>query len=328
LLASAGLIGTALATGIEALIAWRCLSGIGYAATFVACQGFVIDATDTRNRGRGSAAMVGGIMLADICGPAIGGILAAWIGHRTTFMLGAGVAVLAAALVTQLMGRIADHEEDPPRITLRTFADTLGNGRFVALLLFAAVPAKLILGGLLFYLVPLALFEFGANAAQTGRVIMLYGLVGLLCGPLFAYFTDRLQRPVLALALGGGLTAAGAMPLMGATTDSAVALAVLALGLGQALSIPALVAAALAISQPALAKYGQGPVMAVLRLLERLGGAAGPLLAALLSTTLGVTAAMAAFGAYALVSALMLLLTLRVFGSPRSPAQVQRTEAP
>jgi predicted MFS family arabinose efflux permease len=328
LLASLGLLGTGLADNLWQLLLCRALSGLGYAATFVACQGFVIEATNHTNRARGSALMVGGIMLADICGPAIGGILAAWIGHRTTFMLGAGVAVLAAALVTQLMGRIADHEEDPPRITLRTFADTLGNGRFVALLLFAAVPAKLILGGLLFYLVPLALFEFGANAAQTGRVIMLYGLVGLLCGALFAYFTDRLQRPVLALALGGGLTAAGAMPLMGATTDSAVALAVLALGLGQALSIPALVAAALAISQPALAKYGQGPVMAVLRLLERLGGAAGPLLAALLSTTLGVTAAMAAFGAYALVSALMLLLTLRVFGSPRSPAQVQRTEAP
>lgn len=328
LLASLGLLGTGLADNLWQLLLCRALSGLGYAATFVACQGFVIEATSNANRARGSALMVGGIMLADICGPAIGGILAAWIGHRTTFMLGAAIAVLAAILVTLLMGRIADHEEDPPRITLRTFADTLGNGRFVALLLFAAVPAKLLLGGLLFYLVPLALFEFGANAAQTGRVIMLYGLIGLLCGPLFAYFTDRLQRPVLALALGGGLTAAGAMPLMGATTDTAVALAVLALGLGQALSIPALVAAALAISQPAVARYGQGPVMAVLRLLERLGGAAGPLLAALLSTTLGVTGAMAAFGAYALASALMLLLTLRVFGTPGSPAQVQRTEAP
>lgn len=325
LLASLGLLGTGLADNLWQLLLCRALSGLGYAATFVACQGFVIEATSSANRARGSALMVGGIMLADICGPAIGGILAAWIGHRTTFMLGAAVAVLAAVLVTQLMGRIADHEEDPPRITLRTFADTLGNGRFIALLLFAAVPAKLLLGGLLFYLVPLALFEFGANAAQTGRVIMLYGLIGLLCGPLFAYFTDRLQRPVLALAIGGGLSAAGAIPLLGATSDVAVALAVLALGLGQALSIPALVAAALAISQPAVSRYGQGPVMAVLRLLERLGGAAGPLLAAVLSTALGVTGAMAAFGAYALASALLLLLTLRVFGSPL-PARP--TEAP
>lgn len=321
LLASLGLLGTGLADNLWQLLIFRALSGLGYAATFVACQGFVIEATRNTNRARGSALMVGGIMLADICGPAIGGILAAWIGHRTTFMLGAGVAVLAAMLVTQLMGRITDHEDNPPRITLRTFVDTLGNGRFIALLLFAAVPAKLILGGLLFYLVPLALFEFGANAAQTGRIIMLYGLVGLLCGPLFAYFTDRLQRPVLALAIGGGLTAAGAIPLIGATSDGAVALAVLALGLGQALSIPALVVAALAISQPAVAVYGQGPVMAVLRLLERLGGAAGPLLAALLSTTLGVTGAMGVFGAYALLSALLLLLTLRVFGSPDSTHQ-------
>lgn len=325
LLASLGLLGTGLADNLWQLLLCRALSGLGYAATFVACQGFVIESTRDTNRARGSALMVGGIMLADICGPAIGGILAAWVGHRTTFLLGAGVALLAALLVTQLMGRIADHQENPPRITLRTFAETLGNGRFIALLLFAAVPAKLILGGLLFYLVPLALIESGTDAAQIGRILMLYGLIGLLSGPLFAVFTDRLQRPVLALAIGGGLTAAGAIPLGAVASEGLVALAVLALGLGQALSIPALVTAALAISQPAVTRYGQGPVMAVLRLLERLGGAAGPLLAALLSSALGVHAAMGAFGYYALASALMLLLTLRVFsggGGRAAPGDV------
>jgi MFS family permease len=89
-----------------------------------------------------------------------------------------------------------------------------------------------------------------------------------------------------------------------------VTFAVVALGIGQSLSIPALVAAALALSQPAVAAYGQGPVMAVLRLLERLGGATGPLLAAVLSTSYGIGVAMGLFGFYSLVSAFLLLLVM------------------
>ncbi len=308
LLASAGLLGTGLAENLWHLLLWRAVSAIGYAATFVACQGFVIESTSSLDRTRGTAMMVGGIMLADICGPAIGGIMAAWIGAGATFMLGAAIAIFAAIQVPFLMGRLTDHQEEPPKITFTALANTLANRRFVALLAFAAIPAKMTLSGLLFYLIPLALMEFGANVAQVGHTIMLYGLAGLLTGPLFARLTDHFQRPVAALAIGGLITAAGAIPLFGASSGATVTFAVLALGIGQSLSIPALVAAALALSQPAVAAYGQGPVMAVLRLLERLGGATGPLLAAVLSTSYGIGVAMGLFGFYSLASALLLLL--------------------
>lgn len=312
LFASLGLLGTGMADGIGELLWWRAVSGFGYALTFVACQGFVIESTDANNRARGSAMMVGGIMLADICGPAIGGILAAWIGHAATFMLGAVLAALAAALVTVLMDRHSDHADQPPRLSLRTFAVTLRNRRLVAVLLFAAVPAKVILSGLLYYLTPLALMDLGANEAQIGRIIMLYGLVALLTGPLFAGLTDRFQRPVLALAVGGLVTALGVVPMSHAASYAGVALGVLALGLAQSLSIPALVAAVLALSQQAVAVHGQGPVMAALRLLERLGGAAGPLAAAALANYLGVAAAMEIFGLYVFASTLLLLVLMRL----------------
>ncbi len=308
LLASVGLFGTGLAENLWHLLLWRAVSALGYAATFVACQGFVIESTSSLDRTRGTAMMVGGIMLADICGPAIGGIIAAWIGAGATFMLGAAIAIFAAIQVPFLMGRLTDHQEEPPKITFTALTNTLANRRFVALLAFAAIPAKMTLSGLLFYLIPLALMEFGANVAQVGHTIMLYGLAGLLTGPLFARLTDHFQRPVVALAIGGLITAAGAIPLFGASSGTTVTFAVLALGIGQSLSIPALVAAALALSQPAVAAYGQGPVMAVLRLLERLGGATGPLLAAVLSTSYGIGVAMGLFGFYSLASAFLLLL--------------------
>src|SRR3546814_19492899 len=65
-----------LATGLWDLMAWRAVTGLGYAATFVACQGFVIESTGDRDRAQGTAMMVSGIMPADVCGPAIGGIVA------------------------------------------------------------------------------------------------------------------------------------------------------------------------------------------------------------------------------------------------------------
>lgn len=319
LLATVGLIGTGQCENVPALLLCRALSGMGYAATFVACQAFVIESTGKDNRARGTALMVSGITLADICGPAIGGIVSDWLGPSLLFALGGATAGLAALLLSRLMGPSVENTELPPRLTLKALTGTLFNGAFVSLLLLAAVPAKLVLGGLLYFLVPLALQEFGANASQVGRTIVLYGLTGLVAGPLFARLTDRLQRPLAAVVGGGVLTAVGAMPLLHAQSVGQVALAVLALGLGQALSIPALMTAALSVSQPAVQAHGTGPVLAVFRLVERLGGACGPLLASLLSTAYGVRTAMSLLGCYALASVL-LLLAVRAWPRGSAPA--------
>ena len=53
---------------------------------------------------------VGGIMAADICGPAIGGIMADRIGFAWTFLRGGAIALIAGALVYRLM--------EPPRTRL------------------------------------------------------------------------------------------------------------------------------------------------------------------------------------------------------------------
>ena len=319
LLASAGLIGTGLADSFAQLLVCRVLSGIGYALTFVACQGFVIEATRTDNRASGTAMMVGGIMLADICGPAVGGIIAAWVGYGATFVIGGCIAAFAAVSVTVLMGRGAAGGGDvrPPRITLRAFSETIRNREYVAVLLFAAIPAKLVLGGLLMYMVPLALLEYGSNAAEVGRVLMLYGVMGLLLGPLLAPWIDRFGRPQLGLILGGVLTGLGAVPLAFFPSSGWIVVFVLAIGIGQAMSIPALFSASLAFSGRAVAHHGQGPVMAVLRLIERLGGALGPICAALLTAAVGMQSAMGLLGVYALACAAVLWMRLGL----RAPEQ-------
>lgn len=312
LLATVGLAGTGFfADGLWSLTAWRALSGLGYAATFVACQGVVLDSTGDGDRVQGSAMMVGGIMLADICGPAIGGIIAAHVGAHTTFILGAAVGVVAACAAALLLDRAQEGAEAPPRLTRHTLPAVLGNGRLMALLLLAAVPAKLVLTGFLFFLVPIVLRDADAPAADTGRVIMLYGLAALVAGPILARLTDRLGVTRGAVTAGGLLTAAGLLQLGWAPGMAGLVTAVVALGLAQSLSIPAQLAAALQVADTAVAAHGKGPVLAVLRVIERLGAAAGPLVAAGLAATFGTAGAVWMLGIYAGISSCLLLLVHR-----------------
>jgi predicted MFS family arabinose efflux permease len=301
-LATAGLIGTAFTHGFYDLMFWRALSGLGYATTFVACQGYVLDATTDSNRTQGSAMMVSGIMLADICGPAIGGIIASHIDPAMTFLIGGGVAILAVLLAMILMDRKVSSDKAPPVPTRAAFRALLSNRRFVVLLAFAAVPAKLILSGFLYYLVPVYLFSNGANTAEIGRVIMLYGLVALLSSWLIARWTDAKQAETRAVGIGGGLTAIGLIGAAVFPSLASVAIAVAVLGLAQATSIPALLAASLRLSKDFVDEHGSGPVLAVMRLAERLGGALGPILAAALTVMIGTTQAFMVVGVFALIA--------------------------
>eukprot|EP01032_Pedospumella_encystans_P012647 gene12647-14619_t len=90
----AGLAVTGLVPDYYALVGARAVTGVGYAIMFMACQGYVFDHTDGSNRGKGMALFVGAIMVAEICAPAVGGILADRIGYRMVFLLGAAVALL------------------------------------------------------------------------------------------------------------------------------------------------------------------------------------------------------------------------------------------
>ena len=323
-LATLGLIGTAFAGGIWDLMLWRALSGIGYATTFVACQSYVLDATNDSNRTQGTAMMVSGIMLADICGPAIGGIIAGHFGPDMTFIAGATIAFLAVILAFFLMDNMVRGVTTPPIPTKAALRAMLGNRRLQVLILFAAIPAKLILSGFLYYLTPFILLQSGATTAEIGRVIMLYGLTAILTGWVAAKWTDKKQNEIRAVGIGGGLTAAGLL-LAGWMPEYALfAVAVALLGLAQASSIPAQLSASLKLSKEFTKDHGTGPVLAMLRLAERLGGALGPLLAAGLTLLVGPTQAVLIFGAFAAFA--VLCFELLIGHVPADPPAERKDE--
>lgn len=317
-LALIGLFGTGLAVTYWDLIAWRAVSAVGYALSFVACQGFVLESTGQDNRAQGTSLMVSGIALADICGPAVGGVLADRIGQSETFMLGGGVALVSAFLVLRLFdSAAANAREAPPPASRSTLFEMLRQPQLFAVLVLAAFPAKMILTGFLFLLVPLALTDLGASEAEIGRVAMIYGLCAMLLGPIFARYVDRFGKPELALVIGGLLAAMGLLPLSAEPSFQMFVLAVVALGFGQAMSISAQVAVVLKMGDRVAARYGEGPVIGAMRLIERIGGGIGPILASTLAVYLTVPGAAAALGLYGAVSACLLALILLMSGAGR-----------
>jgi len=315
LLVTAGLAATGLIPVYYALVAARAATGVGYALMFMSCQGYVFDNTDNSNRAKGMALFVGSIMVAEICSPAVGGILADRIGYHLVFIFGAAVALIAALLA----GAVLDNRRAPERAAPTAPASSgstamlrlAHNRRFLALSILSGIPAKFLYSGFLIFLVPLLLTSLDCTKSEIGRYTMLYGLSCLALGPLFARLADRYNAYAALVAAGGLLTGAGMLPILQGASADLVMLGVAALGIGQAMSISAQLVLVARVTQAEAQDLGTGPIVGMFRLLERLGAAAGPIATGALVAHFGPQQAMAALGAFGLGTSLLFLLVFR-----------------
>jgi MFS family permease len=325
-LGGAGLAGAATADGVAAFVAWRALAGLGWAMVFVAAQGTVVAHTPPSERTRAFAGFVSAILVAGVCGPPLGGMLADHLGPRWGFVLAAGVAGLALLAVRLLP---ADPRPLPgaavaTALTHRALPRLLRHRGFALVTFGAALPAKLLLAGLCFYLVPLVLAAQGAPAAATGRAQMVYALALLAVMPLATRAAEsgvssaRLVGGGLALSTLGGLALA-ALAAAGWPPGSSVAAIVAAmaiLGAGQGLSIAAQSALLTAWCADEADRHGTGALLGFYRLFERLGNASGPLVAGVLVAGLGAGGAFGALAGGVLMTAALFLWFSRRRGAP------------
>lgn len=283
-IATVGFLATALAYNLYDLLVWRSLCALGYAMVFVAAQGYVLDRTGQTNRAQGFAMFIGAIMVATVCGPSIGGILADNIGFRLSFGVSAIMAFLSILAILRLpvneMRPAATRPSRGPR--LREVISLVLDRRFMTLTGLAAMPAKIILTGVCFYLVPLYIVSIGNTSAMAGRMLMVYAVMMVVIVPLSARLSDNSMRRDRYVSV--GLIISGLSGLLLLLSDSLLVLfgVVFLLGLGQALSIAAQSALVAEHCQEEIRIYGHDAVYGVYRLLERLGNALGPLLASLL----------------------------------------------
>ncbi len=266
---------------------------------FVAGQAYVLDHSAPGSRARSFALFVGAIMAATVCGPSLGGILADNIGVRPTFVLAALLAAASIAVI-RLMPDVQPDRAAAAATRLPRLAEIgalLLNPRFMTVTGLAAMPAKVLLTGVCFYLVPLYILSIGSTQAVAGRVLMVYAVVMVVMAPLTAALATTRER--MHWLVGGGLLVSGLGGLLMLAGGAAgwVFVAVILIGLGQSLSISAQSALVGDHCAAAIAELGEGTVYGVYRLLERFGNALGPLIAGALVIQFGYRPSFVAIGA-------------------------------
>lgn len=317
-IAAFGFAATAFASSVLDLLFWRSLCALGYAMVFVAGQAHVLEHATTTNRAKSFSLFVGAIMVATVCGPSIGGILADNIGQRLTFGLSALLALGSMLAVQQLPGPSAvDPNRAPPRAPhLREIGSLLLNRRFMTVTGLAAIPAKVLLTGLCFYLVPLYILHIGSTQSVAGRILMLYAVVMVVFSPIAAAAATSRERMETLVGAGLLLSGLGGVLMLAGEGAGWVFAAAFLVGVGQSLSIAAQSALVREHCESEVASMGEPSVYGVYRLLERLGNAAGPLIAAVLVMTLGYRASFVAIGGAVLLCGASFLLITRRASTP------------
>jgi predicted MFS family arabinose efflux permease len=293
----AGHIGAALSTTIIEALLWWTLAGLGYGTIFIAAQTYVAHHAEASRRAVGMTGFTGAFFAAFVCGPAMGGILADRLGYRNTLLVAAVMATFAAGAALIAVDRDSQPEKRPRLQSMRSLRRVFAQREFVVLTLFSAVPNKLILSGLYFFLLPLFLADLGNSQSNIGRVLMVFGIACIAVTPLAASGADRSGRPRTFIVLGGLVSGLGCLlpTLIGSTAGVVAAAAVL--GTGQALTTAPQLAVVQRIAEHGR-DFGVGPgaIVGAFRTVERIGTAAGALAVAAVVTLVGYGRAMLIIG--------------------------------
>ncbi len=303
---------TANAFTIYDLLLWRALAGVSWGIIFVASQGLILDHATVESRTRDIAFFVSVFMVAALCGPPIGGILADNIGFRATFYVSAALSLAAATVLFRFLpGDTVVADQAPEKLKLGDIIALFSNRRFLTLVLTAAIPAKIALISICYYLIPLYVTHMGYSSAMAGRVLMIYGLMMVLGLPVTAKISDRMRKRGEFVAFGllvSGLS--GFFVLLGSSIYVSIAI-VFFLGLAHAASVAPQTAIVADICGDEIERFSEGTVYGIYRLMERIGNILGPALAAFLLNLLGFRGTFGAIGLYLLVCGAVFIAVFR-----------------
>lgn len=312
LVAASALACTGFATGYIPLCAARLAAGTGYALMFASCQGYVCDNTGPAERPAGMVTLLGAMLLADLCAPFIGAVLAGHAGTQAVFTAASGFLVGAAVICFALL----DNTNAQPRVTvLPTLRRSLVNDRLLVLGVLSIAPSAFAYAAFPMLLAPLALSSLGYPLFDSARILAAYGVPAVVLAPAFYRLGQRynFHAPLACLgALAGGL---GLMSVTGTMHAGSLATALALLGLGHAMSIPAQLALASHFNksenpaaQPAMSAGVCGTAAFA-------GAACGAIVAATLAGASGVPRALYVLGIASIACAFLFALSLLKLGT-------------
>lgn len=317
--AALGHVGAALATDLITFAIARGICGAGYAIVTIACQVHLAQEAPRGRVARSLGGFTAAVMTGAVCGTAIGAVLADRVGFRLTLTFSMVLVVLTALLVARNFVAGGGSEQQSMGLW-RSARAAFSEPRFALLVLLAAIPAKVLLGGFIFFLAPLELRDLGLSQAAIGRNVMLYGLCMLPAIVLGAWLTDRTGRGGLIISLAGVIN--GIALLLPLWLDRAVALplAIIGTGLAQGLAAAPMLAIIPGLSQ-VLGAPKTAAMLSFLRLGERVGSVIGPPAAAALLALGSGQQTMLALGVISLVTAIGYALSLTI-QAPRQDGAV------
>ncbi len=312
-----GFVLTGLAHDVVDLTLWRAMTGLGYAVVTMACQGYMSRAVASGSRAQGFGMFVGAMLTASVCGMALGGVLVERVGFRDVFFVSAGLAMLSGVLANRLNEPVPT--ESGRNASVGDLLVLLRNWRFSVLMLFAAIPSKLALTGVVYFLVPVYLVKLGYGFGDIARVMMIYAVTVVVMSPLVARLADQTGWRAGLVALGGVIGGIGLLvPAIGFGIVP-VMMAMLCLGMAQGLAASAQLAVIPDVCGAECRALGQTNVLAQVRLLERIGSTAGPLAAAALLPVVGYAGAISVLGAVMLAMALVFAVASFAYGGDPHP---------
>ena len=308
--AALGHVGAAFCTDLTTFAIARGICGAGYAVVTIACQVHLAQEAPKGRVARSLGGFTAAVMTGAVCGTAIGAVLADRVGFRMTLTLSMALVLVTALLVwrTFVAGGVS---EQKPMGLWRSVRAAFAEPRFVLLVLFAAIPAKVLLGGFIFFLAPLELRELGLSQAAIGRNVMLYGLCMLPAIVFGAWLTDRTGRGGLIITLAGVLNGLALLLPLWLEKDTALPLAIIGTGLAQGLASAPMLAIIPTLSS-ILGAPSSAVMLSFLRLGERFGSVIGPPAAAALFALSSGQQTMLSLGVISLAASVGYALSLTI----------------
>lgn len=205
----------------------------------------------------------------------------------------------------------------------------LRNGPLLALVLFAAIPARIVNGGFLYLLAPVYLHGEGLEQSSIGQVIMVFSVIMATTSVPWARLVDRTGRPLLFTVTGMLVTGAAMFVLPAGLTGLWGMVAAMALlGTGQAIGMSPQITVLFRVAEAEVARFGQTSMLGVYRVCERIGLMAGPILASWLLEAAGIAVTLLLLGGMMTFSALALSILARPSSGPQSILPNFREEPP
>lgn len=300
---------SAAATSVDMFTLGRSICAVGYAFVTIACQGYIAEGSSGAGRARNIGVFVAAVMTGAVCGTAIGAVIADRIGFSATFVVSAAL-VLGVALLGWLHMDPGVGKRAPAVVPVGEAVkkaapwQALLNPQFLGLIVLAAIPAKIVLTGFIFYTAPLYLYQLNLSQSAIGRNVMLYGLVMLLTIPAGAWIADRFGRSRDIIVGAGVVNGLALLAPLVMEPQIAMPIAIAVTGLCQGLAAAPQLAIVPALCPEESARFGSPVLFGYLRFAERIGSLLAPLIAALLVTFVGYVGAMVAVGALSLIPAL------------------------